>query len=669
MSIDEKIDALIQWHKNYPDIKIERMKKDKPISQITIEKLKELSQREGNEFSEIEEIYKKMQSYNEYVMHRDFEGKLTPEQIMRCKEGNLGGRFGFPTKIEEEAKKYNVRPEQVIDINNRFGSIDSFIEMYRSGSLCKDDVILCNTLFINNLIDIDCSQNSKNYSDFICVLFKYRRFREENIIHFYSSNAIDEKLNTLDLIERDIIRKRYGLDNGMGMSLAECGDYYHLSVERCRQIEAKAIRILSTIPKRKINFITLNDLTDELSYLEDDVWNSNLIFKQKAELDGIDFDTMKLLDIRKKLEDLRKKAELSEQFIAENKYRYKEEAELRAQFIAKRMNTDMKKTIEEMEEQFRIRELKANMRAAHITGEDVEISDINFSNNTSFCLKRAGFRTLEDLLNTSYEDLNKIKSLGETGIVEIISRLIVWGLDFKRKDNDKDEVIICCEHSKYLTIDAANFSVKTYNCLKKAGITTLGDLTNMRSKDLKNIRNLGQKSIDEIVSKLAEYGLSLNDEPISNLINSYEITDEQLDEQPEQIFIDAANFSVKTYNCLKRAGIETLGDLTNTTYEELIKIRRMGQRGIDEIISKLAEYGLTLKNEVELQTSESGNQETTRQIHTESCYTKSEIEELRAQKTELEAQLGALKEETRKVRQLLNEYKKLNGDDKVYTDE
>lgn len=61
------------------------------------------------------------------------------------------------------------------------------------------------------------------------------------------------------------------------------------------------------------------------------------------------------------------------------------------------------------------------------------------------------------------------------------------------------------------------------------------------------------------------------------------------------ITIEELNFSVRTYNCLKRANINTVEDLIEKTYEEMIKVKNLGKKNLDEIINKLAILGLNLK--------------------------------------------------------------------------
>jgi DNA-directed RNA polymerase subunit alpha len=63
--------------------------------------------------------------------------------------------------------------------------------------------------------------------------------------------------------------------------------------------------------------------------------------------------------------------------------------------------------------------------------------------------------------------------------------------------------------------------------------------------------------------------------------------------------IDELELSVRSYNCLKRAGINTVQELTNKTLDDMMKVRNMGRKSLDEVNAKLAELGLSLKNSEE----------------------------------------------------------------------
>ena len=62
------------------------------------------------------------------------------------------------------------------------------------------------------------------------------------------------------------------------------------------------------------------------------------------------------------------------------------------------------------------------------------------------------------------------------------------------------------------TIEDLDFSVRAYNCLKRAGIHTLQDLVNKSESDMMKIRNLGKKSLKEVLDKVRDMGLLLRDE-------------------------------------------------------------------------------------------------------------------------------------------------------------
>jgi DNA-directed RNA polymerase subunit alpha len=65
-----------------------------------------------------------------------------------------------------------------------------------------------------------------------------------------------------------------------------------------------------------------------------------------------------------------------------------------------------------------------------------------------------------------------------------------------------------------LTIEELDLSVRSFNCLKRAGINTVEDLINKSEEDMMKVRNLGRKSLEEVIAKLNSFGYTLkkNDE-------------------------------------------------------------------------------------------------------------------------------------------------------------
>ena len=73
----------------------------------------------------------------------------------------------------------------------------------------------------------------------------------------------------------------------------------------------------------------------------------------------------------------------------------------------------------------------------------------------------------------------------------------------EKEDNEKEKVL-------EMNIDELELSVRSFNCLKRAGIYTVEELTNKTPEDMMKVRNLGRKSLEEVLNKLKELNLSLN---------------------------------------------------------------------------------------------------------------------------------------------------------------
>ena len=81
-------------------------------------------------------------------------------------------------------------------------------------------------------------------------------------------------------------------------------------------------------------------------------------------------------------------------------------------------------------------------------------------------------------------------------------------------------------------------------------------------------------------------------------ISDVEIMVEKEEEEKDKILemtIEELDLSVRSYNCLKRAGINTVEELTQRTEEDMIKVRNLGKKSLEEVIQKLEELGLSLK--------------------------------------------------------------------------
>ncbi len=75
----------------------------------------------------------------------------------------------------------------------------------------------------------------------------------------------------------------------------------------------------------------------------------------------------------------------------------------------------------------------------------------------------------------------------------------------EKEEDDKDKIL-------EMSIDELDLSVRSYNCLKRAGINTIGELTERTAEDMMKVRNLGKKSLQEVEERLAAFGLKLKEQ-------------------------------------------------------------------------------------------------------------------------------------------------------------
>ena len=73
----------------------------------------------------------------------------------------------------------------------------------------------------------------------------------------------------------------------------------------------------------------------------------------------------------------------------------------------------------------------------------------------------------------------------------------------KKEDTGRDKVL-------EMTIEELDLSVRAFNCLKRAGVNSVGDLINKSPEEMMKVRNLGKKSLEEVMSKLEALGFNLS---------------------------------------------------------------------------------------------------------------------------------------------------------------
>ena len=99
---------------------------------------------------------------------------------------------------------------------------------------------------------------------------------------------------------------------------------------------------------------------------------------------------------------------------------------------------------------------------------------------------------------------------------KIMNDLLVLFVDLSEEGRNAEVIVETKESEKEkvleMTIEELDLSVRSYNCLKRAGINTVEDLIAKSEEDMMKVRNLGRKSLEEVIHKLDELGLALREE-------------------------------------------------------------------------------------------------------------------------------------------------------------
>ncbi len=112
---------------------------------------------------------------------------------------------------------------------------------------------------------------------------------------------------------------------------------------------------------------------------------------------------------------------------------------------------------------------------------------------------------------------------------------------------------------------------------------------------------ISAKEVTSMSARLLNEHLDLFIDLIENMKGQNFLMAKEEDDQKRILDLSIADLelSVRSTNCLKRANINTVGDLTNKTHKELAKVRNLGNKSLEEIIHKIEQLGLSLKNDDE----------------------------------------------------------------------
>jgi len=164
----------------------------------------------------------------------------------------------------------------------------------------------------------------------------------------------------------------------------------------------------------------------------------------------------------------------------------------------------------------------------------------------------------------------------------------------KNKQNNQPAIGVIYTDSIYTPVYNVNYKVEN---------TRVGNITDYDKLTLEVTTN-GTITAKEAIS----LGAKILNEHLNLFVNlsddakKAEIMVERQETIKEKVLemtIEELDMSVRSFNCLKRAGIDTVEDLTKRTETDMIKVRNLGKKSLEEVIQKLHSLGLDLKHEDE----------------------------------------------------------------------
>ena len=188
------------------------------------------------------------------------------------------------------------------------------------------------------------------------------------------------------------------------------------------------------------------------------------------------------------------------------------------------------------------------------------IDELLLSNRAINALKRVHIETIEQLMTKTENELFKIPNLGEKTRLEILKAI-------NQQEEEKVEIDI----DKEGKIENLNLPIRCIRKLKKSGINSINELLKYTKNELREIDGIGSKTVEDICKRLKIIDLEL--QPVSL-------------ENPNDILI--LNLSLRSYNALKRANINTIDQLIAIT--DLRNIDGVGEICAEEIKLKLEKY-------------------------------------------------------------------------------
>ena len=372
--------------------------------------------------------YKDVVNWVRVLYNRD-ELKLSLEQIENLKKrGILSLSKKETEEITKEAEKYGIPLKYAKDIKGKYDSFDKFIYDFKRKRIdydFKGEFCGCRGILISE--ESITERQKLNYANLINRIVKNKYFTvldaeedySEKEIEFINSTYIDidelnEKINLLSTIQKDIIRNRFGLDGNKPKTLTEIGKKYRISKQRIAQAEKKAI---TSLGKSK-------------SYIKNILKDKNFLKRYNKSKEEIKI----LLDYIDSRDGKISKRDLDVFGISDFDIFY-----------------ELMETLKDH-------------------SKEMPVSELDLSRRARNCLAREGIVNIKGLLEYSENDLRNINNFGIVCLNEIKRELSKLGLKLRDEKGKNDNINVTSEIEDYLNKNGKeNFKqhylqfIKVYN--------------------------------------------------------------------------------------------------------------------------------------------------------------------------------------------------------------
>lgn len=201
--------------------------------------------------------------------------------------------------------------------------------------------------------------------------------------------------------------------------------------------------------------------------------------------------------------------------------------------------------------------------------EPKSIVNCNFNARITRALLRAGIRTVDELRELDADSIANVRNLGKKSVNEII--------EFLKSDE-----------SGYTgdnrPIEDCGLSMRLISCLRSAGIDTIDELGRTSMDRLSHIRHINSKDISELRKILEKEGIKPKETSKSSL------KDDETTCMVKHYYLDPEIISA-----LRNAGIYTMDELEELTWDQISGIRNMGKKNMDKLKKYLDAHGIRLK--------------------------------------------------------------------------